>query len=59
MNIMLNVEILNPSLDIRITIRDAIQLSKKLNIPVRIDSGIIVTPSDTLPSVLSRYKNRV
>jgi hypothetical protein len=59
MNIMLNVEILNPSLDIRIAIRDAIKLSKQLNIPVRIDSGIIVTPSDTLPSVLSRYKNRV
>lgn len=59
MNIMLNVETLNPSLDIRIAIRDAIKLSKQLNIPVRIDSGIIVTPSDTLPSVLSRYKNRV
>lgn len=59
MNIILNVEILNSALDPRIAIRDALKLSKQLNVSVKIDIGTIVDPTDTLASVLSRYKNRV
>ena len=57
MNIMITVDTIDPNVDIRRNIRECISLSKKLNVSVMLEGYGIITPTDTVQSVLLKYQH--